>query len=106
CLALPSHWEGMPNVVLEAMAAGLLVIATQVEGTTELLQGGGGSGDLGLLVPVGNPASLTEGIEQILTRPDGLNTMAVKSQHYVASSLTWDSTASAYAQLYRDLLRG
>ena len=106
CLALPSLWEGLPNVVLEAMAAGLPVIATQVEGTTELLQGGGGNGDLGLLVPVGNPASLAEGIERILIRPDESNAMSVKSQHYVSLNLTWDDTASAYAQLYHDLLRG
>jgi glycosyltransferase involved in cell wall biosynthesis len=106
CLVLPSCWEGMPNVILEAMASGLPVIATQVEGTTELLQGGERNGDLGLLVPVGSPALLAEGIEQILTCSDECRAMATESQLHVSSNLTWDTSAAAYDQLYRNLLRG
>ena len=53
-LVLASLWEGMPNVVLEAMAAGRPVVATAVEGTEELVL----PGQTGWLVPPGDPQSL------------------------------------------------
>jgi glycosyltransferase involved in cell wall biosynthesis len=57
-LVLSSRYEGMPNVVLEAMAAGRPVIATDVPGVRELLD----DGRVGLIVPVGNPPALAEAI--------------------------------------------
>ena len=48
-LVLPSLWEGMPNVVLEAMAAGRAVVASAVEGTEDLVI----PGETGWLVPPG-----------------------------------------------------
>ncbi len=53
-VVLPSRWEGMPNVVLEAMAAGRPVVATAVEGSAELVEPGGS----GWLVPPEDPAAL------------------------------------------------
>ncbi|HVJ79663.1 MAG TPA: glycosyltransferase [Planctomycetia bacterium] len=51
-LALPSRWEGMPNVLLEAMALGKPAIATDVEGVRELL--GTGADRCGVIVPAGS----------------------------------------------------
>ena len=54
-LVLASLWEGMPNVVLEAMAAGRPVVATAVEGTEELVV----PGQTGWLVPPRQPEALS-----------------------------------------------
>jgi glycosyltransferase involved in cell wall biosynthesis len=63
---LPSHHEGMPNAVLEAMAAGLPVIATRVGGVPELLT----DGVTGLLVPPQSPGELAKAIGRIAEDPE------------------------------------
>ncbi|MCP4424407.1 MAG: glycosyltransferase [Chloroflexi bacterium] len=60
--ALPSLWEGLPNAVLEAMAAGLPVVATAVGGAPELVV----PGETGLLVPPGDAQALAQAIRLIL----------------------------------------
>jgi glycosyltransferase involved in cell wall biosynthesis len=55
---LPSLWEGLPIGLLEAMAMGKAVIATDVDGTKEVVQ----NGQNGLLVPAGDIPALTEAL--------------------------------------------
>jgi len=62
---LPSLWEGLPNVVIEAMAARRAVVATNVDGTPEAVA----HGWTGLLVPPANPAALAQAIERLLHDP-------------------------------------
>jgi glycosyltransferase involved in cell wall biosynthesis len=57
-LVLPSLWEGMPNVILEAMAARRAVVATAVEGSAELVV----PGETGWLVPPGDADALAEAL--------------------------------------------
>ena len=63
-LALPSRREGLPGVVLEAMAVGTPVVATDLPGTREAL-----GPDLGVLVPVGDPAALAAALGEVLDAP-------------------------------------
>ncbi len=65
-LVVPSTYEGMPLVVLEAMAAGLPVVASAVSGIPEVVE----DGRTGWLVPQENPGALTAVLEEVLARPD------------------------------------
>ncbi|MCE9532830.1 MAG: glycosyltransferase, partial [Planctomycetes bacterium] len=60
-VVLPSFTEGLPNVALEASAAGVPVVATAVGGTPEVLR----HGETGFLVPSGNPAELAKRIAEL-----------------------------------------
>jgi len=62
-LVLSSLQEGFPNVVLEAMAAGLPVVATEVGGLSEIVK----HGETGWLVPSKDPGALADAISHLLT---------------------------------------
>ncbi|RME99820.1 MAG: glycosyltransferase, partial [Chloroflexi bacterium] len=65
-----SHWEGLPNAVLEAMAAGLPIVATSVSDTPRVVVDGSG-----LLVPPKNPDALAAAIDTLLNNPTRMRVM-------------------------------
>ncbi|MGY6411711.1 MAG: glycosyltransferase family 4 protein [Alkalilacustris sp.] len=65
-LVLPSFSEGLPVVLMEALASRIPVIATQVAGVAELVR----DGETGLLVPAGDVDSLADGLDRLLSDPD------------------------------------
>lgn len=59
---LPSLWEGLPYVLIEAAALGKPVVATDIDGVREVIE----SGETGILVPPGNPEALADGVIRLL----------------------------------------
>ena len=78
-VCVPSSYEGLPNVVLEAMALGVPVIATDVGGTPELLK----DQSLGRLVGHGNCQSLADAISQFVEDPESAQQKADNAMQYV-----------------------
>ena len=97
-LVLPSYSEGRPNVVLEAMASGLPVIGSDIDGIRELVL----DGRTGYLVPPGNPEALAQKIALLADRPSSCIEMGRRARRWVTrEKLTWDETAKSYIDLYR-----
>jgi glycosyltransferase involved in cell wall biosynthesis len=94
----PSRREPFANVILEAFASGLPVVATDVGGNRELLGDGAG-----ILCRPDDPASLAEGVGRVLREPDlaeGLRRGAAET----AARHAWRRVARRYVEVYRSVL--
>lgn len=99
--AFPSHWEGMPNAVLEAMAIGLPIAASDVDSIPELIQ----HEATGLLVPPGDSISLERALLRMLqekTLAEGLGKSARKKAE---TAFSIEKTISSYEAFYEEILQ-
>jgi glycosyltransferase involved in cell wall biosynthesis len=97
---MPSRWEGLPIALLEAMSAGLPVIATNVEGVDEVIV----DGEQGLLVPVGNVDALVRAILQLLRDPAMRARMGLSSKQRIAERYSIDQMSERYLALMVKLM--
>ncbi|MDX1781083.1 MAG: glycosyltransferase, partial [Thalassovita sp.] len=101
-LVLPSFAEGVPVVLMEAMAAGLPVVATQIAGIPELVD----QGESGILVPSGDAVSLERAILQVLSDPGKAAEMGTKGRAKVARDFNIASEAAWLGRLFRGYIDG
>lgn len=95
---LPSRAEGISNTILEAMATGLPVIATDVGGNAELVA----HGETGFLVPPGDPAAIAERIGWYRAHPAELARHGRAARARAEAAFSIDAMVARYRALYRD----
>ena len=99
-LVLPSLWEGMPNVVLEAMAASRPVIGTAVEGTQDLIV----PGKTGWLIPPSDVGSLTRALLEAADSPECCLRYGEAGRRRVETEFSLDKTVAAYEGMWTRIL--
>lgn len=96
--AIPSDREGMPLVVLEAMAAGLPIVGANVTGIRELV------GGVGMLVNDPSPASFAESLAAVLAVPAELEQLSKKSVD-TARTYTWSRVLADFKKVYTEVAK-
>ncbi len=93
---LSSRWEGLPTVLVEALACGCPCVSTDCpSGPAEILL----NGDLGPLVPVGNDSALAKAMERVLDRPPDRQALQRRATDFSA-----DRAVAAYEKLLSELV--
>jgi glycosyltransferase involved in cell wall biosynthesis len=98
---LPSHMEGRPNVVNEAMASGLAVISTRVGGIPDMIK----EGETGLLFDAGNVGQLRHCLVALASDPELRERMGLAGREFLDSSgVSWEATAEDFDEIFSKLL--
>ena len=99
-LVLPSRWEGLPNVILEAMAVKCPVVATNVGGIKELII----DGKTGLLVENENKEELTRKIEYVINYPTEMEHIKQNAFDFVNANFSIIKMVSETEMIYQEVL--
>lgn len=97
-LVLPSYWEGMPTVVLEAMASGVPVISTKVGDVPSLLK----NGETGFLIDR-SLASFQEALNHILLDSDLTNSISCNARKLVEQEFSFSNASKAVTRVYSEI---
>lgn len=100
CFVLPSLAEGISNTILEAMACGLPVIATDVGGNADLVAAGA-SGDI---IPAADPEAMAQAIVRFAAAPESSRAMGREGRRLAEEKFSMQAMVAAYQGIYDKLL--
>lgn len=92
--------DGLPNVILEAMASGLPVVASGISGIPLAVD----DGTHGLLVPERDPAALADALDSLLVNAEARREMGRVARRRAETELTWAAVAGRYRRAYTEAL--
>ena len=95
-----SGYEGQPNAVMEAMAAGVPVVASDIPGNRELVV----HGETGYLVPVAGRAARARTTDQIFTDPALAAKLGAAARQRMAEHFSLEQNIERHAEMYREIL--
>lgn len=96
---LPSHAEGMPLVLLEAMSVGLACIATDVGAIPEVLNDSGG-----IIIPPKDVHALNNAMLELAGNPDKVNSMGIENRNIILRDFSFDVVAEKMRIIYDELI--
>ena len=91
--------EGLPNVILEAMACGKPIVATRVGGTPEAVL----DGENGYVVPAGDPAALASALQDLLDDAEKRKQFGLRSRQLVEEHFSLQKQLSSFEALYVEM---
>jgi glycosyltransferase involved in cell wall biosynthesis len=100
CFVLPSLAEGISNTILEAMASGLPVIATDVGGNADLVV----TGKTGAIIPAADPDAMAREIVRLVNEPAIAKDMGQAGRNLVENKFSMNAMVAAYQGTYDKLL--
>jgi len=99
CFALSSRWESFPLTVLEAMAAGIPVVATRVMGIPEVVK----DGETGLLAPPRNPEVFAQALLNLLDDPARARQLGARGRERVVREFSREAMIAQIEQVYEEV---
>jgi glycosyltransferase involved in cell wall biosynthesis len=93
-LVIPSFTEGLPNIILEAMACGTPVLATSVGAIPDIIK----DGETGYIMENNSPVCIAENITRVLGDPDR-EKIAMNARKMVESDFTFDTTVTQWKRI-------
>jgi len=98
---LPSHYEGLPTTLLEAMSCGLPVVATAVSGNLDVIE----SGKNGILVPIKSPDKMAEAVSSLLNDENLRTELGIVARNTIEEKFTWDAISNKILRCYYSICK-